>query len=74
MLVEIDWATDGETVDTDFAEELDLATGKCEISTHSKELLSFEYHVLYHLNYAVPYLCFNAHKSSEFGSINTIHP
>lgn len=28
--------------------------------------IKFEYHVLYHLSYAVPYLCFNAYKSSKF--------
>lgn len=33
---------------------------------HSKELVKFEYHVLYHISYAVPYLCFNAYKSSNF--------
>lgn len=30
------------------------------------QLIKFEYHVLYHISYAVPYLCFNAYKSSMF--------
>lgn len=29
------------------------------------QLIKFEYHVLYHISYAVPYLCFNAYKSSK---------
>lgn len=57
----------------DFAAELmmslDSTLGNGDASgnlSDSKELLSFEYHVLYHLSYAVPYICFNANKSSEF--------
>lgn len=34
-----------------------------------KQLIKFEYHVLYHMSYAVPYLCFNAHKSSRFSKL-----
>lgn len=30
------------------------------------QLIRFEYHVLYHISYGVPYLCFNAYKSSMF--------
>lgn len=38
-------------------------------SNHShQQLIRFEYHVLYHISYAVPYLCFNAYKSSMFYS------
>ncbi|XP_031619713.1 ubiquitin-like-conjugating enzyme ATG10 isoform X2 [Contarinia nasturtii] len=36
----------------------------------TKQLLKFEYHVLYHISYAVPYLCFNAYKSN--GSLLTL--
>lgn len=35
-----------------------------------KQLIKFEYHVLYHMSYAVPYLCFNAHKSSRFSRLS----
>lgn len=38
-----------------------------------KQLIKFEYHVLYHMSYAVPYLCFNAHKSSRFLYIKSLN-
>lgn len=46
--------------------EDDLSTAK-DISTNV-EPLSFEYHILYHMSYAVPYLSFNAYKSGRYMS------
>lgn len=79
--IEINLHKDVDSDDMEFAEEQNLSSNNCETarnSDDSKELLSFEYHVLYHLNYAVPYLCFNATKSSKFGqsgpvSIEFVH-
>lgn len=36
------------------------------------QLIKFDYHVLYHINYGVPYLCFNAHKSSRLNTLSLI--
>lgn len=44
--------------------EDDKSTAKCVPS--NLELLRFEYHVLYHISYGVPYLSFNAYKSGSF--------
>lgn len=66
--VELCLSEDVESEDVEFAEEEMLSPVNCESVSNldsSKQLLSFEYHVLYHLSYAVPYLCFNATKSSE---------
>lgn len=38
-------------------------------NVNNSMLMNFEYHVLYHLSYAVPYLCFNANKSGILISI-----
>lgn len=71
--VELCLHRDAELDDMEFAEEQSLSNDSPPISCgkpvtksdESRELLSFEYHVLYHLSYAVPYLCFNATKSSK---------
>lgn len=48
------------------------AESACESSADCSQtqLIKFEYHVLYHISYAVPYLCFNAYKSSRFSYVN----
>lgn len=51
-----------------FEEEDGLSVdSSCEVSSNpiAEQLLRFEYHVLYHISYAVPYLCFNAYKCSK---------
>lgn len=55
-----------DTINEDLIEDQfgdDLSTAK-DISTND-EPLSLEYHVLYHMSYAVPYLSFNAYKSGR---------
>lgn len=42
---------------------IDLSSERPLDQSH-QQLIRFEYHVLYHISYAVPYLCFNAFKSS----------
>lgn len=46
--------------------EHDWRETACESSGNGSrgQPIKFEYHVLYHISYAVPYLCFNAYKSS----------
>lgn len=61
------------TLIEDFEEDWRLAEETpSEVSqlNHSRkeELIKFEYHVLYHLSYAVPFLCFNAYKSSKIST------
>lgn len=48
--------------------ELEEDTGKYQNETVNdpKILIKFDYHVLYHLSYAVPYLCFNGFRSGNF--------
>lgn len=49
-----------------FEEESNLAyEEKSSGKTPTNEPIQFEYHVLYHISYAVPYLCFNAYRSSK---------
>lgn len=60
-----------EAVDNDFDEESNLSPDPQTVNSspsqdHNDRLIKFEYHVLYHLSYAVPYLCFNAFHSSEY--------
>lgn len=38
------------------------------------QLMNFEYHLLYHISYGVPYLAFNAYKSSELEAIFRARP
>lgn len=63
---------------TEFSEQLfeelisDKDDGQQSSSTESKELLRIEYHVLYHISYAVPYLCFNAYTSSKFWPVSNL--
>lgn len=51
-----------------FEEDLQLSFETPVNHCHNEQLIKFEYHVLYHISYAVPYLCFNAYKSSMFTS------
>lgn len=60
-----------EAVNNDFDEESNLSPDAQMVDplpsqNHNERLIKFEYHVLYHLSYAVPYLCFNAFNPSEF--------
>lgn len=53
-------------LDIDVDEEAfgnDSATVECTPS--DLQTLNFEYHILYHISYGVPYLSFNAYKSSK---------
>lgn len=49
----------------EFEEENRLSFASPTNPTPKKQLIKFEYHVLYHMSYAVPYLCFNGYKSSK---------
>lgn len=60
-----------DALDNNFDEESNLSQDSQMVDSLLKQdpnerLIKFEYHVLYHLSYAVPYLCFNAFDSSKF--------
>lgn len=62
-----------------FQEEIGLSfESPSEIAlncSNREQLVKFEYHVLYHISYSVPYLCFNAYRSSNFIQIiRTAYP
>lgn len=61
---------ENEETFTDYMDQ-NISETACESSANCTQcqLIKFEYHVLYHISYAVPYLCFNAYKSSTFISI-----
>lgn len=56
--------------ENEFQEEIELSfESPSEIAinrSNREQLVKFEYHVLYHISYSVPYLCFNAYRSSKF--------
>lgn len=61
---------DDENLEHDFDEECGISLDHGSYNSGQiegeKQILKFEYHVLYHLSYAVPYLSFNAYDSSNF--------
>lgn len=66
VIAEVDLIAKDQTGEVSFSEDDDVA--ESVTNTHCdgrKELVSLEFHVLYHLSYAVPYICFNVHKSSK---------
>lgn len=58
-----------ETTEFNFTEDSNESVDNLQKHEKCQRLIKFEYHVLYHLSYAVPYLCFNAHDSSELKHI-----
>lgn len=61
--------------ENEFQEEIGLSfESPSEIvlnRSNREQLVKFEYHVLYHISYSVPYLCFNAYRSSKFYTNNS---
>lgn len=59
-------SAEDEEEDISICFEEDLGVAKIDEDQLQQELMTFEYHILYHLSYAVPYLSFNAHKCGRF--------
>lgn len=62
-----DEPNDNDSIECDFEEVNNYmvdASSEPPINQSDRQLIRFEYHVLYHISYGVPYLCFNAFKSS----------
>lgn len=61
--------------ENEFQEEIGLSfESPSEIAlnrSNREQLVKFEYHVLYHISYSVPYLCFNAYRSSKYYTNNS---
>lgn len=69
VIAEVDLIANDRADEVSFSEDDDVA--EIVTNTHCggrKELVSLDFHVLYHLSYAVPYISFNVHKSSKLWS------
>lgn len=62
ILIEAENSEDEST----YEPEEDAGKYQNQAVNDTKILIKFDYHILYHMSYAVPYLCFNAFKSGNF--------
>lgn len=67
FVTEINFEEEEQSDDVDFEEDIAIVHNDFKSTlTNIKELVSFDFHVLFHLSYGVPYICFNVYKSSKF--------